>query len=191
MSTVLTQNVLALAGTGSIGQMVKDLNTALVQGPIAGGGAVLDFITSYAKTCDEILSKWRTDNDDPAFGATEMANILQKMQDRWLGLVAQRQRITAEIAVKSTRTQAESLAATLGLSYSTGFSANVGADYERSTSTGNEVAAHYTYEAESIAPDGSEWSAIVGTLDGAPADLAGLLKAALNEQIEKVLSTEE
>lgn len=191
MSTVLTQNVLALAGTGSIGQMVKDLNTALVQGPIAGGGAVLEFMSAFGNTCDAILSKWREDSDDPTFGDTEMAGILQRMQDRWLGLVAQKQRITAEIEVVSSRSQAESLAAALGLSYDTGFGANLSVNYERSTSTGNDVRARYTYEAESIAPDGSEWSAIVGTLDEAPADLALALRSALNAELAKVLGSGE
>jgi len=189
MATVLQQDVWSLTGATGLGKMVSDVNTAMVEGPLAGAAGVLDFISKLSQKFDGILNGWTPQEGETGFSQADMAALLERMQNRWLGIIATRQKITVSVAVKTSRSQAERLSAELGLGYgAAGFTGNVGAGYERATQTGADVSAAYSYEAESIAPEGSAWAAISGTVQDAPASLSAKLAEALNKAITEALS---
>ena len=188
MAAILQQDVWSLTGATGLGKMVNDVNTAMVQGPLAGAAGVLDFINKLSQKFADILQTWTPQEGESGFSQADMAALLERMQSRWLGIIATRQKITVSIAVKTSRSQAERLSAELGLGYgAAGFTGNVGAGYERATQTGADVSAAYSYEAESIAPEGSAWAAISGTLQGAPASLSAKLAEALDKAIAEAL----
>jgi hypothetical protein len=56
MATVLQQDVWSLTGATGLGKMVSDVNTAMVQGPLAGAAGVLKFITDLSNTFASILN---------------------------------------------------------------------------------------------------------------------------------------
>lgn len=187
---MLTQDVLKLVGAEAIGRMVSDVNTALVAGPVAGANAIRGFLEQLTAQFHQVLSEWQAANPDEAskFGTTEMALLLVNMQNRWLGLIANQQEISVAIEVKTNQSEAQRLAGTLGLSYgTTGFSGNIGAEYEESSSRGVNIGAAYAYKAQSMAPEGSNWQAIAAELNAAPPSLGVLLQEALDKAIAEAL----
>jgi hypothetical protein len=117
MAAILQQDVWSLTGATGLGKMVSDVNTAMVEGPLAGAAGVLGFITKLSETFSNILNGWTPQEGETGFSQADMAALLERMQNRWLGIIATRQKITVSVAVKTSRSQAERLSAELGLGY--------------------------------------------------------------------------
>ena len=180
--SLLTQNVWDMTGAGGLGQMVRDCNTALVEGPLVAEIRVKEIVIEIWNAFADALGKWVPEDGEKEFGQADLAELMMVLEARLSGFVAQRQDITALVEIGAQRAQSEMLGLGIGIGYTGSWLGGIDFDYERNTATGLAVRSRFQYHAQSMAPDGARWVAIRDEMaESTPPSLNEVLGQALTE----------
>ena len=167
-----------MAGVSVLGKVIRECNTALVEGPLIAAERIVDLMLKLTDKFSEVLQQWKTAGGD-GYTEADMDELLTGVQSSLFGMIAQRQEVSAQIEVASQESAAKHFAWRLALGYGVdGLTGEGGLDSVTDTTRGSAVRASYRYTAASMAPDTAQWAVIGAAIGETPPTLGQLLGAA-------------